>query len=71
MMNDQELISHALHTWANYIETGHVTLSANDAVNHEIKPRPLDKDQTIIVQRIRKLASLANQGKIKIDHDKK
>ena len=60
---DQELKAHALLLWANHIETGDVTLSANDVIAQN-RPRTaggpsvraLTDDQRRLVQRLRDLA---------------
>ncbi len=68
-MADEELISHALTLWANHIETGQVTLSANDVAEqnrsmpamHRRKLPVLHPDQAALVNRLRGLA--VDQGR--------
>lgn len=63
-MTDKELISRAISMWANYIETGTVTLSAADANQRnefsgprdKIKINALTADQVELVERIKKLS---------------
>lgn len=63
-LTDAELRAQALLNWANYIETGQVTLSAEDVAEQnrhrspkdQLKPRELDSGQVALVQRLRGLA---------------
>lgn len=63
-LTDAELHARALLNWANYIETGRVTLSAEDvaqqnrhrAPKDQLKARELDSGQVALVQRLRVLA---------------
>jgi hypothetical protein len=65
MMRDSDLKAHALRLWANFIETGNVTLSAGDvaARNASVSPNArsplhkLDGDQQQLVMHLRSLAS--------------
>ncbi|KKL59836.1 hypothetical protein LCGC14_2211340 [marine sediment metagenome] len=52
---DKEMIAHALSMWANYIETGSVTMSAADATNQSKYKliRGLNTDQQKFVIRLR------------------
>lgn len=56
--SDAELEQRALQMWANYIETGHVTLSANDMLqqNRGKELKPLQPSQQALIERLRKLA---------------
>ncbi len=54
--NDWELRLHALNLWANYIETGNVTMSAVDASKAKKPFNALTLDQQRIVVRLRDLA---------------
>jgi hypothetical protein len=56
---DAEIVSCALTMWANYIETGHVTLSSQDAQNCGYKDeiRTLDDNQMRFVLRLRKMST--------------
>lgn len=56
---DQELISNALNMWANYIETGNVTMSAKSAKEMNEEVYTLNYRQKELVDRIRKLATEA------------
>jgi hypothetical protein len=66
MNKEQAYIANALHNWANYIETGRVTLSAYDALHmgeaHLVKP--LAEDQKETVRELRTLAQKSSEGKI-------
>ncbi len=55
---DSELISYALSLWANYIETGMVTMSAADCSNNGLKPRckVLEPEEIDKVNRLRVLS---------------
>ena len=53
---ESEQIYHALHMWANYIETGDVCLSLNDAITMEKKPKITDDYQKGVILQLRKLA---------------
>ncbi len=65
-MDDRTLTSIALRQWANYIETGSVTLCAEDLKNMgKEAPRPLDEHQRALVTRLRALAGRAMQNGIK------
>jgi len=64
MLTDEELKSRALSQWANYIETGTVTLSAQD-VQQQNQSRPLkerkalpdlSEEQRQMVARLRQLS---------------
>ena len=64
MQTDQELISNALDIWANYIETGTTTLSAQDLGSLPESTRKklgaklcaLSPEQHALVTRLRALA---------------
>ena len=58
MESDRELRHFALTFWANYIETGNPTLSANDAIDRGILPNKLNENQRKAVVRIRELAGI-------------
>ena len=62
---DRELIFRALNYWANHIETGKISMSANDAYNYERGElcKRLDYNQMVLVERLRNLAddALANK----------
>ena len=56
----KEVVTHALGMWANYIETGTVTMGAADAIKRG-KPgiiQPLNLDQQEHVVKLRKLQQL-------------
>jgi hypothetical protein len=53
---DKDLRYHALHQWANYIETGIISLSAQDAQNMGKKFKALSVEQMKLVIRLRELA---------------
>ncbi len=53
---DIELITRALNMWANWIETGDVNISANDAQAMRKSVRPLGEDGMKLVLRLRQLA---------------
>lgn len=55
---DAELVSYALRQWANYIETGEVYMSAQNAIssNQRDKLRALDPGQHRLVARLHDLA---------------
>lgn len=63
-MTDDELTSHALNLWANYIETGDVILSARDVSEQNTSRKPSDQlrirartdAQIELVRRIRALS---------------
>lgn len=58
-MSNKELISTALRQWANYIETGNVSMSKKDAVNCGQKGdiKILSTSQVNMVERLRDLAN--------------
>lgn len=60
-MTDPELVSNALHLWANYIETGNVNLSATDAKQARRPFKALTTEQMEIVVRLRKLAERSSR----------
>lgn len=65
-MNDQkdsELVFFALNYWANYVETGELTLNALDAQNSKRSFNALSQDQMLMVLRLRSLASAHLAGK--------
>lgn len=68
-MSDKHDIFYALSLWANHIETGDIGLSAQDAINTGGKTTPLTLDQMKKVIRLRELAALALNGKIKIEEE--
>ena len=53
---DEVLVRNALQMWANYIESGNVTLSAKDAKEAGKPFRALDSYQMRMVIRLRELA---------------
>ena len=55
---DNQIISYALNMWANYIETGDVTISASDAIHFKQneKVQSLTIDQQKFCIRLRDLA---------------
>lgn len=68
-MSDASIMAQALNMWANYVETGTVTLSAKEAQERYERakndrfrradiapPRALDEDQMRLVMRLRNLA---------------
>jgi hypothetical protein len=70
--HDSDLKAHALRMWGNYIETGDVLLSAQDAHGRnrslppraQIKIQPLSTDQTKLVARLRQLAAQELKSRI-------
>lgn len=66
METDEQKIRFALDLWANYIETGHVTLCAKDAERLGDKVKALDLGQMKVVVRLRELAQMAETGKITV-----
>lgn len=66
METDQEKIYYALSMWANHIETGKMTLSANDALHQNIRVKPLTENQMKFVIRLLELSRKALNGKITI-----
>ena len=54
---DQQLISHALNMWANYVETGNVAMSAKLAKEMDEEANTLNSRQKELVDRMRKLAT--------------
>jgi hypothetical protein len=50
-------VFHALHYWANYIETGNRTTSAVDAKKHGKPYNALTEDQMREIIRLRELAT--------------
>lgn len=60
-MTDVELLAHSLLIWANHIETGNVTLSANDVLGmgknapNGAKVNQLNEGQRDLVKRLRDL----------------
>lgn len=61
MRSDRELTATALHSLANYMETGNIHLSRNDAIERGISVRELDEEQLKDVARLRELADEAEQ----------
>lgn len=57
-MTDQQLIYRSLMMWKNYIETGDICMSRNDAVasgqTHKVKQ--LDPEQESFTHRLQRLA---------------
>lgn len=55
---EKELVSTALDFWANYVETGDITMSRTDAVNRKLERRikSLTEDQEQLVRDLRNLA---------------
>lgn len=60
---DSELVFYALGYWANYVETGEITLSAQDAQNAKRPFKALSQDQMVMVLRLRNLAQAHLTGK--------
>jgi hypothetical protein len=60
---DSELLFYALHNWANYVETGEVTMSAKDAQNAKHPFNALSREQMAMVLRLRDLADAHLAGK--------
>ena len=58
MERDEDLVKRSLLMWRNYIETGNVVLSANDAINSGQPKlvRALDQHQKQLVHRLEQLA---------------
>jgi hypothetical protein len=66
-MSDALLVKQSLHMWANYIETGDVTVSSADLHNMGKPTKYLDANQHLFVARLR---SLASQVKLEKCNDK-
>jgi hypothetical protein len=61
--NERNLISQALSMWANWIETGDISLSAIDASNMKKPFNALDSYQYEIIVRLRALsANILNEN---------
>lgn len=60
-MTDKELVFWACNYWANYIETGVMTLSATDAQNQQRNSliKALNVDQMKLIIRLRELGDRA------------
>lgn len=56
-MTDNQLAAHALDMWANYVETGEVSLSAKDAAERKLHFNALTLEQMKGVVRLRDLAN--------------
>ena len=55
-MSDEQLIARSLIIWANYIETGDMSMSALDAKNAKLTFNALHVDQMKLIIRLRDLA---------------
>lgn len=66
MNTDADKIYWGLTIWANNIETGNPGISGENAKLHGIERKYLEQYQVDNVARIRKLADLAQQGKITV-----
>lgn len=66
METDEQKIYHALTLWANHIETGHITLGAQDAQKQGKTLNALEPSQMKIVLRLRELAQMALRGDISV-----
>ena len=66
METDEQKIYFALNLWANYIETGDVTLCAKDAERTGDKVKALDATQMKVIVRLRELAQMTAAGKITV-----
>lgn len=55
MITDNELITRSLNMYANWLETGDVVLSKQDAINCNKKTKDLNQDQLTLVSRLRSL----------------
>lgn len=70
---DEELVVTALQSWANWIETGDITLSTRDCVasSQQRKIKGLSLEQQELVLRLRRLAvdklSIASRGSLSTD----
>ena len=67
----KEVVTHALDMWANYIETGTVTMGAADAIRCG-KPgiiQPLNLDQQEHVVKLRKLQQLLLSTTVHVNLD--
>ena len=62
---DNEIKFYALNMWANHIETGNVSMSAEDAHkrNEKVSLKYLDENQQKFVIRLRELARKELSGK--------
>jgi len=57
MFGDDHMLKHqALLFWCNYIETGNINLSKEDAVNCGDTPQILSASQEKLVERLRSIA---------------
>lgn len=59
--SDAVVIAHALSMWANYIETGDVCMSAEDAERANEKFNALSTDQMKFVIRLREMETEARK----------
>ncbi len=60
---DRQIIAYALDLWANFIQTGELTMSAQDAERAGEPIKALSTDQMKMVIRLRDLAAKARKGK--------
>lgn len=66
METDTSKIAYALGMWRNFIQTGDMSMSAEDAKRSGERVNALDIEQMKFVIRLDELAQKALQGKIKI-----
>ena len=60
--SDGTLIAHALSSWANWIETGDLNISAIDAAQMDRTFNALTLDQMKLVIRLRELSAVMQQA---------
>lgn len=63
-MTDTEIVFRALCMWSNHIETGDVTLSAQDANNCGYKVKGLSSEQIEFISRLKELQRRALNEKV-------
>ena len=58
-MDDKEIVFYSLRMWKNYIQTGDVNMSSDDAINRGCKDsiRMLNSDQQEFVIRLEELSN--------------
>ncbi len=64
---NSEIIQFALGLWTNYIETGNISLSAQDAQDQGSKFNALSIEQMKLIVRIKTLQEDIRKKKIKVD----
>lgn len=62
MRSRRELIATACHALANYMESGDINLSRNDAIDRKAKVRKLDAEQLKDVAELREIATVVSEA---------